>query len=87
MTAKATAEEYEAAIQHAERVFRGNKARMWVLKIVREQIRARAVAPAPDLTSACRAWLTHYDAYVRDEKLGDEPGIAEMRAALAAAEG
>jgi hypothetical protein len=34
----ATAAQYEAAIQRAERVFRGNKSRAWVLKILREYI-------------------------------------------------
>lgn len=37
----ATAQQYEDAIRHCERVFAKNKSRMWVLKILREQI-ARA---------------------------------------------
>jgi hypothetical protein len=85
--ASATVEQYEAAIQHCERVFARNKARMWVLKTLRKHI-GKGVAPAPDLLAACKAWLDHYDTFVRTPELGDEPGIAEMRAAvLAASEG
>ncbi len=48
----------------------------WTLKEMREHF-AR-------LLTACEIWLAHYDECVRDEQLGDEPGIAEMRAAVAA---
>lgn len=47
----------------------------------------RAQYSAGLLLSACKKWLNHYDACVRDKKIGDEPGIAEMRAAVAKAEG
>jgi hypothetical protein len=87
---KPTADDYEAALQRAEKHFRHNKSRMWVLKILREYIAAEVgkgadEPPPPDLLSACETWLAHYDTYVRDEKLGDEPGIAEMRAAVSRA--
>ncbi len=48
---------------------------------------AYLIAAAPDLLAACKAWLKHYDEFVRDKQIGDEPGIAEMRAAVAKAEG
>lgn len=34
-----TAEQYENAIQRAEKVFKKNKSRMWVLKILRDYIK------------------------------------------------
>jgi len=44
-------------------------------------------AAAPDLLEACEIWIQHYDKYVRDKNIGDEIGIAEMRAAIAKAKG
>lgn len=46
-----------------------------------------AIAALPELVASCDAWLKHYDGCVRQEQLGDEPGIAEMRAALAKIKG
>lgn len=48
---------------------------------------ATACAAAPDMLEACKKWIAQYDAYVRDSQIGDEPGIPEMRAAIAKAEG
>ena len=47
---------------------------------------ARLIAAAPDLLAVCRSWLAHYDNWVRDPIIGDEPGIAEMRDAIAKAQ-
>lgn len=41
---------------------------------------------ATALLAACRKWLAHYDGCIRQPQLGDEPGIAEMRKEVAAAE-
>lgn len=34
------------------------------------------------LYEACTEWLGHYDGFVRDGQLGDEPGIVLMRAVV-----
>lgn len=44
--------------------------------------KAKEIAAGPMLAEACRKWLKHYDAFVKQKHLGDEPGIAEMRAIL-----
>ena len=43
----------------------------------------RVTAPAPAFAEATPKWLQFYDSCVRDKTIGDEPGIAELRAALA----
>lgn len=48
---------------------------------------ARLIVAAPDLLEACKLWLAHYDKCVREQCIGDEPGIREMRAAIAKATG
>lgn len=45
----------------------------------------KLLAAATKLLEACQLWIRHYDEYVREQAIGDEPGIAEMRAAIAAA--
>ncbi len=48
---------------------------------------ADLMATAPDLLFACQKWLAHYDEFVRVESVGDEPGITDMRLAVARATG
>jgi hypothetical protein len=52
-----------------------------------QEANARLISAAPDLIEACEIWIQHYDKYVRDKNIGDEIGIAEMRAAIAKAKG
>ena len=49
-----------------------------------EDIR-KLLAAAPDLLAAAKLWLKTYDDCVKLEHLGDERGIAELRAAIAKA--
>lgn len=78
-------EQCETLPVHAQKFF-------WreLADLVRERLplsavmrRADAAAQAePIAVHAARKWLAHYDAFVRDKQLGDEPGIAELREAV-----
>lgn len=50
-----------------------------------DEANAALIAAAPDLLAAAKMWLAHYDYCVRDHRIGDEMGIAELRAAVAKA--
>ena len=53
----------------------------------RADSQADLFAASADLLAACERWLLYYDDCVRSPTIGDEPGIEEMRAAVAKAKG